>query len=444
MDAIAGTGAVILDTRKTTPGLRFLEKYAVKCGGGENHRLALWDMYLIKDNHIRAAGGVTAAIERILRTRHGDLLLEVEVESLDQLREALRPEVDRILVDNRSPDEVRRAVEVVDAWCAAHPSDSPRQRPGARRWPEVEVSGGITLATARAYAECGRGLPLDRGADALGARPQPEPGDRGSWIARFDRTRFAARLATRRLGRSLLARADRRLDQRRGLGGARRRRARRHRGRGRRADARAAAALGRRWHTAPGKSLALSVLLREGCETRGGGAAAAGGGPGGGRGARVARRAAVAQVAERRAARGPQGRGRAVRGPARARRWSAPASTWARPRTSSRRRSPPPRRRWRWRGWSRTREDVAAAFLGALEARWDALRRDGPAALLEAWSGRAAFWGREVTVRAGGGELRGVARGLDAGGALRLALADGTETVVRAGDLEPGAAEARA
>ncbi len=155
VDVVAGTGAIILDTRKTTPGLRFLEKYAVKCGGGENHRLALWDMYLVKDNHIRAAGGVTAAIERILRTRQGDLLLEVEVESLDQLHEALRPEVDRILVDNRPPAEVRRAVEVVDAWCAKHPPDSPRMRPGAHRWPEIEVSGGINLETARPYAETG-------------------------------------------------------------------------------------------------------------------------------------------------------------------------------------------------------------------------------------------------------------------------------------------------
>jgi nicotinate-nucleotide pyrophosphorylase (carboxylating) len=136
-------------------GLRFLEKYAVQCGGGENHRLALWDMYLVKDNHIRAAGGVTAAIDRITRTRQGDLLLEVEVESLDQLMEALRPEVDRILVDNRSPAEVRRAVEAVDEWCRANPSDSPRKTPSARRWPEVEVSGGINLVSARAYAETG-------------------------------------------------------------------------------------------------------------------------------------------------------------------------------------------------------------------------------------------------------------------------------------------------
>ncbi len=155
VQAVQGTGAVVLDTRKTTPGLRFLEKFAVKAGGGENHRLALWDMYLVKDNHLRAAGGLTAAIERILRTRQGDLLLEVEVESLDQLREALRPEVDRILVDNRPLEEVRRAVTEVDRWCAVHPPQSPRMRPGARRWPEVEVSGGITLETVRAYAETG-------------------------------------------------------------------------------------------------------------------------------------------------------------------------------------------------------------------------------------------------------------------------------------------------
>ncbi|HEY6866683.1 MAG TPA: carboxylating nicotinate-nucleotide diphosphorylase [Candidatus Eisenbacteria bacterium] len=152
--AIEGTGATILDTRKTTPGLRFLEKYAVKCGGGDNHRLALWDMYLVKDNHIRAARGVTNAINAIQRTRR-DLPLEVEVESLDQLREALRPEVDRILVDNRTVAEVQRAVEEVDRWCAAHPPDSPRMRAGAKRWPELEVSGGLTLENARVYAETG-------------------------------------------------------------------------------------------------------------------------------------------------------------------------------------------------------------------------------------------------------------------------------------------------
>jgi len=154
VDEVKGTGVVILDTRKTTPGLRYLEKYAVKMGGGDNHRFALWDMYLVKDNHIRAAGGLTAAIDRIQRTRQ-DVPLEVEVESLVQLREALRPEVDRILVDNRPVDEVRRAVQEVDRWFEKHPPESRRTRRGARRWPEVEVSGGITLETVRAYAETG-------------------------------------------------------------------------------------------------------------------------------------------------------------------------------------------------------------------------------------------------------------------------------------------------
>ena len=154
VNAIAGTGATILDTRKTTPGLRILEKYAVLCGGGQNHRLALWDMYLVKDNHIRAARGLTNAIDRIQRTRR-DLLLEVEVESVDQLQEALRPEVDRILIDNQTPAVVRRCVEEVDRWYASNPPDHPRVRDGARRWPEVEVSGGLNLKNIRSYAETG-------------------------------------------------------------------------------------------------------------------------------------------------------------------------------------------------------------------------------------------------------------------------------------------------
>lgn len=155
VEAVAGTGATILDTRKTTPMLRFLEKYAVQMGGGQNHRLALWDMYLVKDNHIRAAGGITRALERILRTRQGDLLLEVEVESLEQLKEALRPEVDRILIDNRTPAEVKTVVEAVDQWCAAQTSASARRSKHARRWPELEVSGGVDLNTVRTYAETG-------------------------------------------------------------------------------------------------------------------------------------------------------------------------------------------------------------------------------------------------------------------------------------------------
>jgi nicotinate-nucleotide pyrophosphorylase (carboxylating) len=154
VDAVRGTEAIILDTRKTTPGLRYLEKYAVRMGGGQNHRFALWDMYLVKDNHIRAAGGLTAAIDRIQRTRQ-DVPLEVEVESLAQLQEALRPEVDRILIDNRPIEEVKHAVVEVDRWFQAHPPDSRAMRKGARRWPEVEVSGGLTLETIRAYAMTG-------------------------------------------------------------------------------------------------------------------------------------------------------------------------------------------------------------------------------------------------------------------------------------------------
>ncbi len=155
VEAVEGTDVIILDTRKTTPGLRFLEKFAVQAGGGQNHRLALWDMYLVKDNHIRAAGGITPALDRIARTRQGDLLLEVEVETLEQLREALRPDVDRILVDNQKPEDVRRAVAEVDRWSAAQAERSPRRRADSRRWPEVEVSGGVDLRSVRTYAEAG-------------------------------------------------------------------------------------------------------------------------------------------------------------------------------------------------------------------------------------------------------------------------------------------------
>lgn len=155
VSAVADTGTVILDTRKTTPGMRFLEKFAVQAGGGQNHRLALWDMYLVKDNHIRAAGGITPALDRIARTRQGDLLLEVEIETFDQLREALRPDVDRILIDNQPPDAVKKAIEEIDRWSRAQQDANPRKRADARRWPEVEVSGGITLDNIRDYAKVG-------------------------------------------------------------------------------------------------------------------------------------------------------------------------------------------------------------------------------------------------------------------------------------------------
>ena len=136
VDEVAGTGAQILDTRKTTPGLRALEKYAVRCGGGTNHRAGLYDAVLVKENHIRAAGGITAAVER-LRAAKVELPVEVEAETLADVEEALAAGVDRILLDNMSPTDIRRAVERVDGRA------------------QLEASGGITLETLRAYAETG-------------------------------------------------------------------------------------------------------------------------------------------------------------------------------------------------------------------------------------------------------------------------------------------------
>ena len=135
VDAIAGTGATILDTRKTTPGLRALEKYAVRCGGGSNHRFGLDDGILVKDNHLLVAGGVTAAV-RGLRLI-SDLPIEVEVETLAELHEALEACVDRVLLDNMSPALMAEAV----ALCRGRAS--------------TEASGGITLATIREVAATG-------------------------------------------------------------------------------------------------------------------------------------------------------------------------------------------------------------------------------------------------------------------------------------------------
>jgi nicotinate-nucleotide pyrophosphorylase (carboxylating) len=133
VDAIAGTGATILDTRKTTPGLRALEKYAVRCGGGSNHRAGLDDAILVKENHLRIAGGIAPAVALL---RKG-LPIEVEAETPADVAEALEAGVDRILLDNMSPAEVASAVELV-----------------AGRVP-LEASGGISLANVRAYAETG-------------------------------------------------------------------------------------------------------------------------------------------------------------------------------------------------------------------------------------------------------------------------------------------------
>jgi nicotinate-nucleotide pyrophosphorylase (carboxylating) len=135
VDAVEGTGAAVLDTRKTTPGLRALEKYAVAAGGGRNHRFGLDDAVLIKDNHLRAAGSIAAAV--MLVRAATDLPVEVECETLAQVAEALEAGVDAILLDNMSLDDLRAAVALVD---------------GRAR---LEASGGVTLETIRAIAETG-------------------------------------------------------------------------------------------------------------------------------------------------------------------------------------------------------------------------------------------------------------------------------------------------
>ncbi len=136
VDAVAGTRAVILDTRKTHPGYRLLEKYAVRVGGGRNHRMGLYDMVLIKDNHIEAAGSITTAVRRA-REAHPDLPIEVEVKDLDELREALEADVDRIMLDNFDLEAMREAVRLT-----------------AGRVP-LEASGGITLERVAAVAATG-------------------------------------------------------------------------------------------------------------------------------------------------------------------------------------------------------------------------------------------------------------------------------------------------
>ena len=141
VERIEGTGAHVLDTRKTTPGMRMLEKQAVKIGGGVNHRIGLFDMILLKDNHIDFAGGIEAAITRChhyLEEKGKDLKIEIEVRNMEELHEVLRVGgVDRIMLDNFTPDETRQAVALIDHKY------------------ETESSGGITFDTIRQYAECG-------------------------------------------------------------------------------------------------------------------------------------------------------------------------------------------------------------------------------------------------------------------------------------------------
>jgi nicotinate-nucleotide pyrophosphorylase (carboxylating) len=139
VDKIAGTPAKIVDTRKTTPGLRMLEKYAVSVGGGTNHRFGLDDGVLIKDNHIAIAGGVRRAIEYARQTAHHLLKIEVEVANQAQLQEALAAKAEVIMLDNMKPDEIRQCVKIV--------RDS---APGTI----IEASGGVNLSTVREIAEC--------------------------------------------------------------------------------------------------------------------------------------------------------------------------------------------------------------------------------------------------------------------------------------------------
>ncbi len=142
VDAVAGTGASVSDTRKTTPGLRAFEKYAVRAGGGRNHRSGLYDAVLIKDNHVAAAGGVAAALHSVLSHPTDGLVVEVEVDSLAELATALEGGARAVLLDNMSPAQTATAVALV------------RARPGgASIW--IESSGGITLRNIRAYAEAG-------------------------------------------------------------------------------------------------------------------------------------------------------------------------------------------------------------------------------------------------------------------------------------------------
>jgi nicotinate-nucleotide pyrophosphorylase (carboxylating) len=140
VDRVKGTGARILDTRKTIPGLRHLEKEAVRAGGGFNHRFGLHDMVLIKENHIRAAGGITAAVQAVGRANVRHLPVEVEATTLDEVREVLGVGVDRILLDNMPVPMLREAVGIV------HDSDVPV---------ETEASGGVTLDAVRSIAETG-------------------------------------------------------------------------------------------------------------------------------------------------------------------------------------------------------------------------------------------------------------------------------------------------
>ncbi len=137
---LEGLKTKVLDTRKTTPGMRLLEKEAVKIGGGENHRIGLFDMILIKDNHVDFAGGIPQAVKAAkdyCKANGKDLRIEVEVRDNDEIRQALEAGVDRIMLDNFTPERTAEAVKLINGAC------------------EIESSGGITLKNLREYGECG-------------------------------------------------------------------------------------------------------------------------------------------------------------------------------------------------------------------------------------------------------------------------------------------------
>ncbi len=140
VDAVAGTGSTIIDTRKTVPGLRVLDKYAVTCGGGENHRLDLSDGILIKNNHIALGGGIAAVLKHAHERRRPGQVIDIEVRSVAELDEALEHGAESLLVDNMTPAEVEQAVRRVRARGSQIP---------------IEASGGIDLGTVREYAEAG-------------------------------------------------------------------------------------------------------------------------------------------------------------------------------------------------------------------------------------------------------------------------------------------------
>lgn len=142
-DALAETGVQIIDTRKTTPGMRLLEKEAVRAGGGANHRIGLWDMFLVKDNHEHAAGGITGAFERVLafkKEQSNSAPIELETRTMAEVREAASLQPDRIMLDNMSCVQMKKAVKIIRGMSAPI---------------EIEASGNITLRRLCAVAACG-------------------------------------------------------------------------------------------------------------------------------------------------------------------------------------------------------------------------------------------------------------------------------------------------